>query len=173
MEAPDPSNLPLRKIEEAIRQNHPQALDGIPRNKRAEIIKGTMEAVLGGQIAQHQQITIQESYTGAIPHPEHLKAFDQIVPGAAKMIFDEFQNQSSHRRGLESRVIESQLGQSAKGQWIGAVLAILFVGVGTFLSLKGCETAGSVLMGSTLVGVVAVFVVGKNKQSQSFNPKRR
>lgn len=39
----------------------------------------------------------EEVYSGPLPHPEHLKKYDEVYPGAAKIIIETFVKQYSHR----------------------------------------------------------------------------
>lgn len=53
-----------------------------------------------------------EMYSGPIPHPKILQAFDEIVPGAAKLIIRNGVQESKHRRGLENVRTYGKMGLS-------------------------------------------------------------
>lgn len=119
-----------------------------------------------------QSVMYSESYSGAVPHPDHLERFNELVPGSAQMIFDEFQKQAEHRRNLEAFAVQNQIRQSGRGQIFGFVLAVVFLLAGIILIFSGHEQAGITLTGGTLVSLVALFVVGKVGQSRELKEKR-
>ncbi|MBX9844174.1 MAG: DUF2335 domain-containing protein [Xanthobacteraceae bacterium] len=46
--------------------------------------------------------TILTSWSGPLPHPATLQAFDEVVRGGAERIFRQFEIEAEHRRNLES-----------------------------------------------------------------------
>ncbi|HVT07512.1 MAG TPA: DUF2335 domain-containing protein [Polyangia bacterium] len=72
-----------------------------------------------------------EQYAGPLPHPSTLKAFDDIVPGSAARILDNWEREGDHRRGLEREdnglrreVIRKQVGIQGRGQVFGLIVAL-------------------------------------------------
>ena len=47
------------------------------------------------------------SWSGPLPPPKVLEAYDRLVPGAAERIMKMAEQQSEHRRGLEKTVVEA------------------------------------------------------------------
>ena len=52
------------------------------------------------------------SFSGPLPHPDMLRKFDDVVPGAAERIIKMAEDQSNHRKDLERKVIESDIARS-------------------------------------------------------------
>ncbi|VVE41106.1 hypothetical protein PCO31111_04176 [Pandoraea communis] len=44
-----------------------------------------------------------ESFEGPTPPPKHLEQYEKILPGSAKMIFDQFEKNAEHQRSMEER----------------------------------------------------------------------
>lgn len=42
-----------------------------------------------------------QSFTGPMPPPDYLRQYNEIVPGAAKDILDEFRANGAHQREME------------------------------------------------------------------------
>ncbi|HEV8538853.1 MAG TPA: DUF2335 domain-containing protein, partial [Bacteroidota bacterium] len=52
------------------------------------------------------------------------------------------------------------------GQFLGFIVAIAFLAAAYSLGMNGHEWLGGIIGGTTLTGLVTVFVIGKKKQNQ-------
>ena len=66
---------------------------------------------------------------------------------------------------------EAQMHQSNVGQWMGFILGVFGLGVSGFCIYTGHDAAGATLGGTTLIGLVSVFVAGKTEILQSLARK--
>lgn len=66
-----------------------------------------------------------ETFSGPLPKPDHLKAYDDICPGAAQDILNEFKANGQHVRDCEKRALNASIWKVTRGQIIAAALAIL------------------------------------------------
>lgn len=82
------------------------------------------------------------------------------------------ENQSAHRIQIESLVIASQQKQSARGQTYGLVIGLSGILAGAALAYLGHDWVGTIIAGSTLTGLVSVFVIGKNQQNANLAQKQ-
>ena len=64
--------------------------------------------------------------------------------------------------GLEGHAVREELKQSGRGQWFGFFLALVLIASAVFLAVNGHDVVAGTLGGTTIVGLVTVFVVGKN-----------
>jgi len=130
-------------------------IKAVPINKRGEIAT----ALVG--------IYSQVHYSGPIPPPDMLQQYDEIYPGLSKQIVDNAFSETTHRQGLEKDVVPHELSRLKRGQWFGFVIAILGIAAAVYLGAIGQTTVAAVLGGSTVLGLVTVFVIGKKwKQKQ-------
>lgn len=60
---------------------------------------------------------------------------------------------------MEKTIIEGNMNLSKRGQWMGFFLAIFFVLIALFLAFNGYEVLGSVLITTTLIGALMIFVL--------------
>jgi uncharacterized membrane protein len=112
-----------------------------------------------------------EHYEGPTPHPLFLQKLEEVVPGAAKNVLDDFLHQSKHRRELEAVVIPNQVKQSNTGQWMGFITGIFGLSAATFLAYTGHDVVAGVIGGTTVLGLVSTFVFGKRKQKEDLDSK--
>ena len=125
----------------------------------AGLLKGTeAKAIL---IAQEHRI---EQFSGPLPHPQILNAYEEITPGTAKAIVDMVHAQMAHRQSLEKDVVSANIVCQKRGQifaLIGMILAIL---ASCYMALIGQPVVAATLSGGTLVAIVGIFVTGKWSQ---------
>lgn len=112
------------------------------------------------------------SFSGPIPPPEILKGYNDIIDGGANRILIMTEMQLSHRISLEKDVIKQQQKQSGRGQIMGFILAFLCLGSATFLGFTGHDTLAGIIATTTILGLVAVFVLGKIRQEKDLSEKK-
>lgn len=106
------------------------------------------------------------SFSGPIPPPEILKGYNEVLENGAERIIIMAEKQSEHRMQLENHAIKEQLKQSRRGQNFGFTMGIIGLALATILSLTGHETVAGIFGGTTIVGLTAVFVIGKRLQQK-------
>ncbi|HLA85096.1 MAG TPA: DUF2335 domain-containing protein [Thermoguttaceae bacterium] len=116
----------------------------------------------------------QSSFSGPIPSPADLKAYNEIEPGLADRIVKMAEAQSQHRQSLESQVIISDIRRSWGGLIAGFIVAMTGLVGGIFLIHQGHDSAGVALVGTSLASIIGVFVYGthsrKDERLRKANP---
>ena len=97
----------LEEIESKIIAEHPKLFEDVTEEKKEEILKVFLTSF--------SSVSISESYSGPIPHPDILVKYDSVITDGADRIMKMAENQQSHRIGIESRIINSQSNQSKLG----------------------------------------------------------
>ncbi len=105
-----------------------------------------------------QEVT---AFRGPLPPPDILEGFERIVPGSARTIIENFDQQSKHRREIESKVIDVKNTAALRGQWIGGGLALVIAGMGFYLALVGKSSEAITAIVAPIAGVVAIFIYGR------------
>jgi uncharacterized membrane protein len=106
-------------------------------------------------------------YSGLIPHPDILKGYEELVPGAAKQILDTFNDQSRHRMALESKTIDSDIHRSWAGLAAGTVICLAILVIARELILAGHALQGTFLGTVNLATIVGIFVyVGRERRAE-------
>jgi len=147
----------LNRIDEVLVRTSPQLFQDIPKAKRQEMVKAV--------------VSITKIHSGPLPPVELIRGYEEIYPGSAKLIFDVFEKQANHRIKMEDTVITSSQRQSGRGQILAFIIAILFLGVATWVTLAGHDVVGGILGGVDIVGLVTVFVLGKKEQRSNLDEK--
>ena len=111
-------------------------------------------------------------YSGPIPPPNLLQAYENIVPGLADRIMKLTENQSNHRIQIESIVIPNREKQSTRGQIFAITIGLFGLACATFLIYTDHDTAGTIIGGTTLVSLVSAFLFGSRGQQKDLSKKR-
>ena len=112
------------------------------------------------------------SFSGPLPHPEILRQFEQVAPGAAERIIKMAEDQSSHRRDLEKKVIDSDISRSKWGQILGFIIATVGLVVSGLIAIFGNPVAGTIIGVGTIGSLVGVFMYGTTTRRQEREEKK-
>jgi uncharacterized membrane protein len=103
----------------------------------------------------------QRTFSGPLPAPEVLEHYQRIDPGLVERIVSLAEQEADHRRALERTAIRETSAQVMRGQLYGLLIGAIALASVIICALSGAEWAASVLGGSTILGLVAVFVTGR------------
>lgn len=109
-----------------------------------------------------------QHYQGPVPPPDILKGYEEILPGAAERMLSMAEKEQNHRHQIDTTetTIEKsfhrdEAKRDARGQYIAAFLAVFSLSISTYLSLQGHSVIAGVIGGTTVIGLVSAFVVGR------------
>lgn len=111
-------------------------------------------------------------FSGPLPPPEILGKYDQISPGAAKIIIEMADRQAGHRQGLENRVINSDIFNSRIGLIFGFIIGMTGIISGALLVYFGKTASGILLSGTTILSLVGTFVYGSQGRRKEREEKQ-
>lgn len=107
-------------------------------------------------------LIVSEQFSGPIAHPRHLKAYEEVAPGAADRIISMAEKQQQHHIEMDRRVLQAEVGDRKLGMWLGA---------GAFVFLVACALASALLtesevvpglfLGAAAIGGVSLFIKGR------------
>ena len=134
-----------------------------------------------GDPSNRELVAMHAEYSGPLPHPEILQAYEQVHPGIAERIVQRFEKESDHRQAIELKVVDAQINRDnadvsevKRGQLFAFVLGAMGLLVGGAVALYGPTDAhayaGAGIGGVTLVGLVTAFIVGR-RNTQPSNSK--
>ncbi|MCK5841950.1 MAG: DUF2335 domain-containing protein [Candidatus Sabulitectum sp.] len=132
--------------------------------KSDEII---LEEILSEPERRERAIAVIERqmlHIGPLPDPDTLERYNNIIPNGAERIMCMAEEQSSHRRSIESTVIDSREDQNKRGQTFAFILALFFGLVGLTLALQGYTKAAIAAFGLPITTIVVAFIRGRGKQ---------
>ena len=116
---------------------------------------------------QDKLVKKMEVYSGQFPHPSILKEFENICPGISEEIFETGLENSKKQYQLDEKAMDYTQKDNRRGQWMGFILALVFIIVGAAFVFKGYPYLSLVAFLAPVVGVVAPFVTKKNATSIS------
>ena len=99
-----------------------------------------------------------EMFAGPLPPQDVLKRYNDVLPGAAERILTMAEDQGSHRRGLENRVIDNDISSSKRGSWFAFIIGITAVVGSIVLLAMDKNIAGFVTLITALGTLLGVFI---------------
>jgi uncharacterized membrane protein len=123
----------------------------------------------GGEI--RLQAMSHTSFSGPLPPPEALEKYNQILPGTAERIIAMAESQHTHRQGLESHVVHSNVAAQRLGTILGFIVAMTVVVGGMYLVHEGKNAAGLASILTALASLVGVFLYSKYEQQKDLVKK--
>jgi len=149
----------LAKVEKRLTEIDPNIFDGIPRQKKQQIIKSLV-------------VTMHRTHVGPLPDPETLSEYSAIIPNGAERIMQMAEKQLDHRMKMENKVVRSQMLQSNIGQILAFLIGIAALSASTYCIVNGYEWSGSILGIGGLTGLVTAFIKGRSSQEKNLEEKR-
>ena len=119
------------------------------------------------------QITRTTSHVGPIPSAEALAQYGLVLESAPDRILRMAEKQSDHRMELEKSTIRRQLNQSGIGQILAFLVSLGCIGASSWLAIEGHDAVAGVIGGTTVVGLVSVFIYGKVAQQKDLKEKAK
>ena len=92
---------------------------------------------------------------------EQIERLQQLVPHRVEWVFDQTQIESESRRSEMKRINTMVFVERMAGLIFALAIAIIGLGVATFLAMNQHEAPASIIGGATVVGLVAAFIAGK------------
>jgi uncharacterized membrane protein len=126
-----------------------------------------------GQIVSfHQQIR----YSGPLPSPEILAGYEQAFKGCAERIIAMAERQAKHRQECERLRYDAPIEdarasriEARRGQFFAFTLVIAAFAISAGMVLisptPAVATVATAISGSTILGVVGIFIVGRKTSS--------
>lgn len=119
-----------------------------------------VDSVVGGGVAR--QIVSKSAYfSGPLPPPELLAAYEDVHPGLAERIVAMAEKEQTFGHEITRAALNAENDEHRRGQHyaligsIGAFLCSFGLGV------VGATAAASVVGGATVVGLVTAFILGR------------
>ena len=122
-----------------------------------------------GHLVARMIAVSQESFSGPMPHPDILRGYKELIPDAPERILQMAEQEQKHRIDVEKQMLEQNnknILESAKAnkrsQIIAFILAFILIASGVALTILGHAVVGGTIFGTTIVGVIAIFITGKS-----------
>ncbi len=110
--------------------------------------------------------SFEVEYRGPLPPPGMLEQYNRLIPNGAERIMKQFEEQSSHRRDLERRVIRSDIVARYLGMGAAFIIGLAVLWVARELALAGQPLAAIVSIATAFLTFAGAFVWGRMSQSR-------
>lgn len=114
-----------------------------------------------------------EIFAGPLPHPDTFAKYESIYPGAAKILFDTFQQEAKHRREQERSIVTNEHRVAIIGQVFAFLIACVAFFTGTYAAVNGAPVVGSITCGGTVISLVSVFIIGRRARQSELEQSAR
>lgn len=108
------------------------------------------------------KIVKSEVFRGPLPHPRHLKAYDDVVPGAADRIIKMAEDSLHHNIRVMSAAQKDYAADKRLGLIFGFISLLVLIACAMYsVSIHEVVAAG-IFLGAAACGVVARFILGRD-----------
>lgn len=133
----------------------------------AEIERTIGSLVQGGArdqvVAKMTALMVRESFSGPLPHPRHLAAYEQVSSGLAERIVAMAERGQQHTIDIDQAAINAEIDDRKRGMRYGLAVFLALIAAGLWVSLK-TESVGltAVFLGAAAIGGITIFINGRN-----------
>jgi uncharacterized membrane protein len=99
--------------------------------------------------------------SAGLPPAAYFEAIERVLPGSAKQLLDAFESETAHRRALEESAQKAEIAFRFRGQLFGFLSCLATFGVALYAAYCQQAWIGSIVGGTTIVGLVSIFVLGR------------
>jgi len=124
-------------------------------------------------LAQQVVSVIRQEYSGPLPPPNALERYSQIIPNGAERLMVMAEEQSKHRRELETKALNTDSRNSLLGVIFAFLLGLTTIVAGTIIILKGYAYPGTIVGSAGLVGLVSAFIYGTRERRKERENKAK
>jgi uncharacterized membrane protein len=110
--------------------------------------------------ATHEYSIMAAFRKGPLPPPEEMEKYERLLPGATKLLFENFVNQSNHRMDLEKETIQKDIKRADRGQIMAFILGLVALSGGIYLIFLGKDAQGLASIISALATLLGAFFGG-------------
>jgi uncharacterized membrane protein len=105
-----------------------------------------------------------EKWSGPIPPPDHLRAYEDVAPGLATRIVVMTEAQTTHRIKIEALVVTGDSRRAWGGLVIGGILGLAGIVGGVAISIYGNPWFGASFFVIDIAGLAGIFVYGTERR---------
>lgn len=135
-----------------------------------EIVKRVGNLVPAGQrtqiVAQMVSLVTEERFSGPIPHPRHMREYEDICPGSADRLIMMAEQSLAHAQEIQRSALDGDIHDTKAGRIYGLVALIALIVAATFAMYTDHEVAAAAFLGAGVLGVVGQLIQGQ-KQDKS------
>lgn len=145
--------------------NQMQKLQELLHKVPGEVLEEEITQRLYREDSETSAVLAQFQYhTGPLPPPAVLNEYNQIENGFAERIVKMAEQEQLHRHKLELQAVSGEINKDSRGQIFAFILCSGLILGSIFLIANEHDVAGTILGGTSLIGLAATFMHGKRKK---------
>jgi uncharacterized membrane protein len=110
------------------------------------------------QPTQQPQSIVSAQWSGPLPAPADLLAFNQIIQNGAERIMQMTELEQKHRISMESLQVKESAKAIKRGQWLGFVISLLCLGLAGWSTYNQAYWVAAAFIGIPMASVVRAFL---------------
>lgn len=124
------------------------------------------------QQSRAQAVVAQSAqWSGPLPPPEALQKFNEVIPGGAERILKMAELEQRHRFEREGQALVAAVSDTKRGQWLGAVVAVVAIGGAVAAAFAGAHWSIPVALVSVpVMAMIRALIVAKGPQPSAPKP---
>lgn len=123
-----------------------------------EKVERTVEDVLSRTVEPRLEYFEQRLEIRAMPSPEELREYDRILPGLSETFRQQWLDESSHRRQLETKSLEGSIKFFNRGQLLAGWLGTLIFAASIGMIFTGRSLVGFIILIPLVGSLAATFL---------------
>ena len=109
---------------------------------------------------------------GPLPPPEEMQKYENLYPGATKLLLDNFISQTNHRIELEKTVIQGDNKRADKAQRNSFIIAMSILVLAGFLFISGKNVYAISAVIAAIAPIVIAFITSSISRKKERETKR-
>lgn len=134
----------------------PDEIEALP----PDAIEGEITEEAARQVADRAIRFLATRFSGPLPPPGVLQAYDELSPGLAGRIVSMAEREQEHRHALERGAFDEDSKLGRRGQIFALLVAAGGLIAAVILGLAGEPLAAAIIGSVDLLGLVTVFLLG-------------
>jgi len=109
---------------------------------------------------------------GNLPHPDDLARYEELVPGAARLIIEQARDQAAHRMTQEAAILQASIRYQHRALLCGAAAVLTVLVAAIILGMHGVSSGYWMEIAAVLAAAVTTLD-GIRRTPESQTDKRR
>lgn len=127
---------------------------------------GVLERVMNDPVVISRVQRQTSMFQGPLPPPSMLADYEHILPGAAERILALTEKEQNGRLTARDTALNGEIRKDSRGQWMGFIITFAVLIIASVFAWKGNTVFAGTLIAIDLIGLAAVFVIGRQSNKE-------
>lgn len=159
-----------RKAGPPAKSGKPDDTTGSPPSSDENGLKDALDKRIGPLVPQSQRaeivtrihtLLVSEKFSGPMPHPRHLREYEDILPGSAERILRMAEESLAANQKMDEMIVRGGIADATRGMNYGLLAFLASLAGALICAAIGQPILGGGFLASSIMGAVAVFIKGR------------